>query len=510
MANEKYISKINVNGDTYEVKDSKANEVEITTTDTTPTDENVEMWVNLGQKHTVYIPETATDVSYNNSKTLLDANNLQDAIDSIAEVIHPTLTVYAENGTELTISRGDITIEGTVESNSFTTNIPQKGVWNIEATYDGETKATTVNVQTVKNYKVYMLQASICGVEWGFTGNSLTRTDDSALFTDPVPYVNNGETPGSSPFDNLYPWSEMTIVTHNGNSLVKIPKFWYKMEKTASSLSIKIASKPAEGFKVSPAHRDRGEGEKNYVYIGRYHSDSTYKSTSGVKPISSITRATARANTHALGEEYWQLDMSLWITIWLLYLVEFANWNSQLTIGYGCGGGSSVGKENSGSTDSMPYHTGTMQTSRTTYGVGIQYRYIEDPWANVLDWVDGITFNGANIYAYESPDQYSDNYASEGAVLVGTRPTSSNYIQNWNISSTKGFDWFMYPSSVGGSTNQVPDCCYYGAGGVVLLVGGHYYYQNAGRGLFCLGGGYAASGSYGDVGVRLQRIPKSN
>jgi hypothetical protein len=157
MANEKYISKINVNGDTYEVKDSKANEVEITTTDTTPTDENVEMWVNLGQKHTVYIPETATDVSYNNSKTLLDANNLQDAIDSIAEVIHPTLTVYAENGTELTISRGDITIEGTVESNSFTTNIPQKGVWNIEATYDGETKATTVNVQTVKNYKVYML-----------------------------------------------------------------------------------------------------------------------------------------------------------------------------------------------------------------------------------------------------------------------------------------------------------------------------------------------------------------
>jgi hypothetical protein len=202
--------------------------------------------------------------------------------------------------------------------------------------------------------------------------------------------------------------------------------------------------------------------------------------------------------------------MSLWITIWLLYLVEFANWNSQLMIGYGCGRGSSVGKENSGSTDSMPYHTGTMQTSRTTYGVGIQYRYIEDPWANVVDWVDGITFNGANIYAYESPDQYSDNYASEGAVLVGTRPTSSNYILNWNISSVKDFDWFMYPSSVGGSTNQIPDYYGYNAGGVVLYVGGDCNYQSAGHGLFCLVGGDAASYSSGDIGVRLQRIPKSN
>ena len=46
--------------------DSKANEIEITTTNVTPTDENVEMWVNLGQKQTIYIPETAEDISYDN------------------------------------------------------------------------------------------------------------------------------------------------------------------------------------------------------------------------------------------------------------------------------------------------------------------------------------------------------------------------------------------------------------------------------------------------------------
>jgi hypothetical protein len=120
----------------------------------------------------------------------------------------------------------------------------------------------------------------------------------------------------------------MTIVEKDGNSLVKIPKFWVKIEKTAEKLSFKIADKPVTGFMVSPAHRDRGDGEKDFVYIGRYHSDNTYKSVSGQTPITYITRATARVNTHNLGSEYWQLDISMWLTIWFLYLIEFANWDS--------------------------------------------------------------------------------------------------------------------------------------------------------------------------------------
>jgi hypothetical protein len=99
----------------------------------------------------------------------------------------------------------------------------------------------------------------------------------------------------------------------------------------------------------------------------------------------------------------------------------------------------------------MPYHTGTMQDSRTTYGVGVQYRYIEDPWGNVEDWCDGITFNQANIYCFENFADYSDGYTSTGATLVGTRPTSSSYIQDFGISSENDFEWFIYPNSVGSS-----------------------------------------------------------
>lgn len=483
-------------------------EVVVTQTNTAPQDPTTDLWINLGQKQTIQIPETAQDVSYNGQNSLLEANNVQDAIDLLSQSAFPFLTVKIDSGSSIVITDGTTTINGITVLGEFKTKIPNFGTWTITATLNGKTATDTVAISLIKNYQIELSYTKIYGVEWDLTtkGKVLSRTDDSALFTDPVPFVNDNNTPGFSPFDNLYPWKDITIVQRDGNSLVKIPKFWVKIEKTAEKLSFKIADKPTTGFMISPAHRDRGDGEKDFVYIGRYHSDSTYKSVSGQTPIASITRATARVNTHNLGSEYWQLDISMWLTIWFLYLVEFANWDSQACIGYNCGNNSS--KQATGSTDLMPYHTGTMQTSRTTYGVGVQYRYIEDPWGNVLDWCDGIAFNQANIYCFENFADYSDDYTSTGATLVGTRPTSSNYIQDFGISSENGFEWFMYPSSVGSSQDNVPDSCYYSSTGVVLFVGG-YYYQGAYYGLFCLDGGHSASYQYGGIGVRLQCLPST-
>lgn len=358
---------------------------------------------------------------------------------------------------------------------------------------------------------VYQKAASggIYGVTWKTStdaadNTSLTRTDDSANFVDPDPYVADGNHPGSSPFDDIMPWSGMVKETYDGNVVVKIPKFWYKIDKALDgTLSIKIANYAATGFYVSPAHRARGsESEHDYVWIGRYHCDSNYKSTSGSVPKSNITRANARASCHNLGSEYWMLDFSMWITIWLLYIVEFANWDSQAMIGYNCGNSSS--KQASGTTDSMPYHTGTIKSSRSTYGVGVQYRYIEDPWGNVNDLCDGITFDQANIYCYEDPAYYSDSYQSTGATLVGKRPTSGNFIQDFGVSAETGYEWFLYPSSVGSSKKNVPDNCYYNSSGVVLCVGS-YYGQYTVHGLFHLNGSTNAFGYSGSVGVRLQR-----
>ena len=151
----------------------------------------------------------------------------------------------------------------------------------------------------------------------------------------------------------------------------------------------------------------------------------------------------------------------------MLYLVEFADWNSQAKIGYGCGNNSSA--QAVGASDSMPYHTGTMQSSRTTYGVGTQYRFIEGLWDNVFDWCDGIYFSGANVYCIKNPSSFSD---SSSGTLVGTRPTSGGWISAFNVPTANGFDYALYTSAISGSeATYITDYCY--SGGVVLYVGGY-------------------------------------
>lgn len=347
----------------------------------------------------------------------------------------------------------------------------------------------------------------IFGVLWdGSSSPSLTRTDDAVGFADPDPYVADGNHPDSSPFDNIMPWSGMVKETIGTDVFVKIPKYWFKVTNDGASRKIQIANYPADGFSVSPAHQDRGDGkgERDYVYVSRYHVSSGYKSISGVKPLTNITRSTARTGCAGRGSGYCQFDMMTLITIWYLYLVEFAHWNSQEKIGYGCGNGSAT--ENLGASDSMPYHTGTMQSSRTTYGVGTQYRWIEDLWGNVRDWVDGIYFSSANIYAIKNPANFSD---TSGGTLVGTRPTESNEIKAWKDSTVSGYEWFVYPSEVYNDSNYATYCCdhvYYSGSGVVLCFGGNYG-QYLDYGLFYLFGNLSASYSNGNIGARLMYLP---
>ena len=477
---------------------------EVAVSSSSPTD-GEKIWIDPSSISTQNIPEIKDNLI--NLTDTWSSTKINRELSAIREMCFPTLTISVESGSSLTITDGIDTITNTAINGEFKTSLPRLGLWTITGQLNTKTVFQTIDVNLIKNYNVSLTYTYIYGVEWDFTDSSLARTDDAALFVDPVPFVNDGNTVGSSPFDNLYPWNGMVKETIDGNVLVKIPKFWYKIERTASSFSLKIANMPTTGFSISPAHRARGGyPEQNYVYIGRYHCDDNYKSTSGSIPKSLITRDAGRTNTHSIGADYYQFDISLLTTIWYLYLVEFANWDSQNKIGYGCGNGSS--KEKSGSTDAMPYHTGTIQTSRTTYGVGIQYRYIEDLWANVLDWCDGIIFSNTDIYLIDNPANYSDSSSSQYAVLVGTRTSTSNYIQDFTNSSVSGFEWFMYPSTnqTGSNQNKVTDYCSFNASGVVLCVGGSFADQGAYRGLFCLSGSSAASSSYGGIGVRLMRF----
>ena len=345
--------------------------------------------------------------------------------------------------------------------------------------------------------------AHIYGVLWdGSESVILTRTDESPS-GGVTPAVNNGS--GSSPFDDLMPWSGMVKVEDaEVGTLVAIPKYWYKWTRTGASMKLQIADRYVEGFSVSPAHMDRGDGvgERSVVYVGRYHcSDADYKSTTGVIPKTNISRSTARTNIHNLGSDIWQYDFAMYWTIAMLYLVEFANWDSQTNVGYGCGNGSS--KEVVGATDAMQYHTGTNATSRSTAGQ-IQYRNIEGVWSNVYDWCDGIYYTNSEVFCIKNPSDFSDN--SNGSLMGNYPNTSYGYIREFAEPPT-GYEYAHYASLHTSSTNKYI-CDNDDIGGSVLAVGGSY--KNSLKfGMFCTNHSYSNTAQNTEVGCRLMKLPNA-
>ena len=427
--------------------------------------------------------------------------------------LSPTsITVDAENPTAtFTITRAG---NGAISISNSATGICTATLSGNVVTVTGLASGSatiTVNVAEGSNHlapasatcPVTVNFVHIYGVEWDGTSTTLwSRTDDAAGFVNPSPAVSSGSGSGSSPFDNLLPWSGMVKETDStAGVLVKIPKFWYKWTTNGSKLKLQIADMAADGFSVSPAHMDRGDGsgERDYVYIGRYHCASGYKSTTGVAQQVSITRSAARTGIHNLGSTYWQMDYAMRVTIWMLYLVEFADWNSQKVIGYGCSAGGS--KVNNGQTDSMGYHTGTTAASRTTYGY-TQYRYIEGLWDNVYDWMDGCYYNGSGLNIIVNPANFSD---SSNGTVAGSMP-SGGYPNAMKISTVSGLGWVLMPSSTGGSdSTYVPDYWNFYSSNPCLYVGGNYS-QNLNHGLFCVYY-YGTSDSNAGIGCRLQKLP---
>lgn len=343
----------------------------------------------------------------------------------------------------------------------------------------------------------------IYGAEWD--GNSSPvwrRTDEAKLLANPSPAVNNGN--GSSPFDTIQPWAGLIREERTGGTMVKIPKYWYKWTRDGTKMKLQISASPITGFFVSPAHADRGDGsgERDYVYVGAYHcADTTYKSTTGVLPQLNKTRAEFRTAIHNLGANIWQYDFAMFWTIAMLYLVEYAHWNEQDKIGYGCGNNTAV--ENSGLCDNMQYHTGTNATIRHEYG-HIRYRYIEGLWDNALDYIDGIYFSGNNVYCIKNPTDFSDN---SGGTLVGQRNTTVGYITAMTNPTAQGFEYALFPNAVGGSNGTyMCDQQSTAYNGTVLCTGASYG-QKLARGLFAFDDAKIDTSTGNYMGARIMELP---
>ena len=279
--------------------------------------------------------------------------------------------------------------------------------------------------------------------------------------------------------------------------MVKIPKFYYKIERIGSIFRYYVADGPVDGLSLHP-----GSGDN---YLGRYEAGEASSGTlgfilasySGTTPSVSKTRSTFRDYARNMASGFQLRDIAAWCAYDLLYLVEYADWEGQKKIAQGLVNNPSVNK--TGLTDAMVYHTGRANSSDNS---AVQYRWIENPWGNVREWVDGINFQNRTAYICTDPTKYADdttaNYTSTGVTLSST----TGWIKGLGLSTD--FPWAYLPNEPGGSsTTYIPDYMYSGGGWRVLNVGGSYSKRLNG-GQFYFDASNTSSDKNSDLGARLQ------
>lgn len=442
-----------------------------------------------------------------------------------------TLAVIGSAGTTATatvIKTGD----GAISANSSNTGVATVSVSGNTITVTSVAAGScTINISMAAgtNYtgascslSVTVTTTRVFGVMWNY-GNSSTALTHLTTSNDPYNYVTTnitsepspavGTGSGSSPFDAYAPWKDMAeynIINNaisykkgtsgfsrsSNDTVVYIPVFYFKIVDADSKRYFYIADNAISGFTKHP-----GSGR----YVGRYTTASGYVTKSGLAPLTSITRATARSNSANKGSKWWQWDVATWNAIQMLYIVEFADWDSQSKIGKGfVDGSSSSDIISSGGTDSMTYHTG--RASGTDGKTAVQYRWIENPWGNVYQWIDGINEYGTDLYVCTNPSNFADSTSTNYAKAGFTLPGNDGYITKLGYDSV--LSWLLFASAYGGSSSTyIPDYAFSGSSSswYVVPVGGGYG-NGTFAGLFCADYNTASS-SDASVGSRLLFIP---
>lgn len=423
-----------------------------------------------------------------------------------------TIIVTVDSGSTVTAVCGTTTLTKTSTGTAIFT-VGKAGTWTITATKDGNTATGTVEITASGQSKsLTMDYAAVFGVCWDTSNSStaltrLTKTSDPYGFvtknitTEPVPAVGTGA--GSSPFDNYAPWNGMkkcsllsdgsvyawenqTDFSYLGAYvMVYIPTFYVAQKRKDAKQYFYISDKAKTGFTKHP-----GSGK----FVGRYHMNSDGYCNSRQPPYVNMTRAVARSKAKNNGGKFCLYNFATYCAIIWLYVMEFADWNCQNKIGRGYvdNHNSAI---NSGETDSMTYHTG--RAAGTDGSTAVQYRWIENLWGNVYQWIDGFNANGTTAYYRIDPSRYADDTAT-GYNHIGTLPPNG-----WIKDLTVMDNGLLIPKAVGGSeTTFIPDYAYSSSGWRVLFVGGGW---NGGSyaGLLYFSASNTSSDSYSSVSARL-------
>lgn len=403
-----------------------------------------------------------------------------------------TVTAYFSNGLSFIVGN---------ESLTFTpnTSIPF-GTQNIVASFNwgGVEKSANIPVEVIKAY-VYGVKTT----EPKYIKRSrLERTDDAIGLPDPIPYKPGmNEVYPSSPFDDIYPWSEMVVEDRPHGKFVKIPKFYYKLEQEGTyGFSLKICKEKLDGYWCSPLHMARPVGSHSiikkplkeipYAYVSASFWDGGITNASWGNKRLGVTQyllpsgvyyyyefINAIQSDEAVADNIFGFDLSAMWTIIMLFMVEYAEISVQEAIGdYGMGHAATANAYLKNVAMDIPYHTGYAEKSfSSTNYYPVMYRYIQNLWG-MWNYVMGCKVNLSSSGRATESNPGTFSYTIDPSATLYTtmseelmksvkklveayHTASSEYdmngyiIQGWYVAipteTEKGIFPYMIPCSIG-------------------------------------------------------------
>lgn len=356
-------------------------------------------------------------------------------------------------------------------------------------------------------------EKGVLGLEADFENNKFTRIGDAV-----------GRTPGAS-FDgfNMYGGRRRVNLADdgtvnavfgdggytedgsNGQVMVEQPVFYYKVVplktqpvadghgQNLMKARYYVSDQPRAGFKVHPAFKDHNGETRQKVYVSAYEStifdtsEGVYlkldeqvadfasdklSSIANAKPASGVTQSLTRENARKLannrGQGWHQQTLATTSMSQLLFIIEYASFNSQEKLGSGRTGvtddGATSQTSNTGATQTLGNKSGSVDVD----GYAIPtYRGEENLWGNIFSIVDGFTLEGKGKHnGWYALGDYRENGIDGSYKPFGfTIAKANGYVKYFGYSEDA--DFAFIPGETNGGANSA------------LPVGDYLYQNNA-------------------------------
>ena len=454
-----------------------------------------------------------------------DTTSITIADHTVTEDTFAKLTISASDNTTITVTDGTVTKTLTYTGTPIVQYV-SLGTWDLSCVIDDTEITRTVLVNSYTNQNIRLAPPSppsqVISRYVDFTTNTTTITGDPN--THPVYMnINRCNVSDNGTINAYYGDASYVEDGSNGQVMVKIPKFYYKVTPDENGglnganirkCTWEISETPADGFTLHPAFYDANGNEIDYFLYGAFDGvgqrDSTYGTSyntstdklssvagSSYLPTNSLTRATARTMATNRGTGWYSAGVKQTMAVLMLFAVEYG-FNSQIAVGQGVVSASAAvyAGQTTGNITS-----GT-QDNKTT---PVNWRGIENLWGNIWDWIDGLNVNERIPYFCNTYTFVDDT--STGYTQISFSLPSSNYITAFGYDSTN--DWVLLPSESSSTANPsgpIGDYVYSNSGWRVARLGGHWNFGSY-AGAFYWNCNYASSDAAASIGARLMFIP---